>query len=49
MSHLALSLTFGINSALFLQPFGKYAHEDVKPQVFKRFLDEQNMGGPDDH
>ncbi len=42
---LALSLTFGINSALFLQPFSKYAKEEVKAPVFKRFLEEQNMGG----
>lgn len=42
---LALSLTFGINSALFLQPVGKYAQEEVKGEVFRRFLEEKNMGG----
>ncbi len=42
---LALSLTFGINSALFLQPFGKFANEEVKAPVFKRFMDEKAMGG----
>ncbi|MFV0590214.1 MAG: acyl-CoA dehydrogenase family protein [Draconibacterium sp.] len=42
---LALSLTFGINSALFLQPVAKYAQEEAKTPVFKRFLEEQNMGG----
>ncbi|MGQ7871320.1 acyl-CoA dehydrogenase family protein [Sunxiuqinia sp. sy24] len=42
---LALSLTFGINSALFLQPVGKYALEEAKAPVFKRFLEKQNMGG----
>ena len=42
---LSLSLTFGINSALFLQPVAKYAQEEVKASVFKRFLDEKNMGG----
>ncbi|HKJ41937.1 MAG TPA: acyl-CoA dehydrogenase family protein [Sunxiuqinia sp.] len=42
---LALSLTFGINSALFLQPVGKYASEEAKGPVFKRFLEQQNMGG----
>lgn len=42
---LALSLTFGINSALFLQPVGKYAQEEAKANVFRRFLNEQNMGG----
>nr|WP_320020540.1 acyl-CoA dehydrogenase family protein [uncultured Draconibacterium sp.] len=42
---LALSLTFGINSALFLQPFGKFGQDEVKPQVFNRFLNEKAMGG----
>lgn len=42
---LALSLTFGINSALFLQPVAKYAQEDAKYPVFDRFLNDQNMGG----
>ena len=41
---LALCLTFGINSALFLQPFAKYGQEEVKAPVFKRFLEEQTMG-----
>jgi alkylation response protein AidB-like acyl-CoA dehydrogenase len=42
---LALSLTFGINSALFLQPVGKYGQEEAKAAVFKRFLEEKTMGG----
>jgi alkylation response protein AidB-like acyl-CoA dehydrogenase len=42
---LALSLTLGINSALFLQPFAKYGQDCVKPEVFSRFLHNQNMGG----
>nr|MDA3881097.1 acyl-CoA/acyl-ACP dehydrogenase [Prolixibacteraceae bacterium] len=42
---LALSLTLGINSALFLQPVGKYAQKEVQPAIFKRFLEEKNMGG----
>ncbi len=42
---LALSLTLGINSALFLQPFAKYGQDVVKPEVFGRFLNHQNMGG----
>ena len=42
---LALSLTMGINSALFLQPVIKYGHDDVKKNVFDRFVKEQNMGG----
>jgi len=42
---LALSLTFGINSALFLQPFGKFGQNEVKAPVFNRFLNEKAMGG----
>ncbi|HCE57161.1 MAG TPA: acyl-CoA dehydrogenase [Prolixibacteraceae bacterium] len=42
---LALSLTFGINSALFLQPVGKYGQKEAKASVFKRFLEEKTMGG----
>lgn len=42
---LALSLTFGINNALFLQPVAKYALADAKKVVFERFLNHQNMGG----
>ena len=42
---LSLSLTLGINSALFLQPVAKYAREEIKGQIFKRFLADRNMGG----
>ena len=42
---LPLSLTFGINTALFLQPVAKYASAEVKEKVFKRFIDEKAMGG----
>jgi len=42
---LPLSLTIGINNALFLQPVAKYAQEDVKRPIFERFLKHQNMGG----
>lgn len=42
---LELCLTMGINSALFLQPFEKYGQEEVKAPVFKRFLENQAMGG----
>ena len=42
---LALSLTLGINNALFLQPFAKYGQDAAKPEVFGRFLNHQNMGG----
>ncbi len=42
---ISLSLIFGINIALFLEPVAKYAHESVKAQIFKNFLEQQNMGG----
>ena len=42
---LPLSLTFGINIALFLEPVAKYANDKVKSGIFKRFLEQQNMGG----
>ncbi len=42
---LALSLTFGINMALFLQPVIKSAQPQAKAEVLKRFIEQQNMGG----
>lgn len=42
---LALSLTFGINWALFLQPVAKYGQEEIKPAIFNDFLQHQKMGG----
>ncbi|WP_442587351.1 acyl-CoA dehydrogenase family protein [Pedobacter sp. AW31-3R] len=42
---LPLSLTFGINIALFLEPVSKYAEESVRQGIFTRFLENQNMGG----
>ncbi|WP_430813673.1 acyl-CoA dehydrogenase family protein [Carboxylicivirga sp. RSCT41] len=42
---LALSLTFGINMALFLQPVIKAAQPEAKAAVLKRFVEQQNMGG----
>lgn len=42
---LSLSLTFGINIALFLEPVAKYGNENVKAEIFRRFLEEQQMGG----
>ncbi|QMU29623.1 acyl-CoA dehydrogenase family protein [Adhaeribacter radiodurans] len=42
---LPLSLIFGINIALFLEPVSKYADEKVKKEIFDRFLKAQNMGG----
>jgi len=42
---LSLSLTFGINIALFLEPMAKYGHSEVKAPLFRRFLEEGAMGG----
>jgi alkylation response protein AidB-like acyl-CoA dehydrogenase len=42
---LPLSLMFGINIALFLEPVAKYAAEPVKKEIFDRFLHRQNLGG----
>lgn len=42
---IALSLMFGINIALFLEPVAKYANDSVKGDIFKNFLEKQNMGG----
>jgi len=42
---LALSLTLGINGALFLQPLTKYGHDSIKGPVFERFIEDKNMGG----
>jgi len=38
---LPLSLGFGINWALFLQPTGKYGEEQIKAKVFTDFLTNQ--------
>ncbi|WDF48568.1 acyl-CoA/acyl-ACP dehydrogenase [Chryseobacterium sp. KACC 21268] len=42
---LPLSLTFGINIALFLEPLAKYGNEIIKGDIFKHFLDYGAMGG----
>jgi alkylation response protein AidB-like acyl-CoA dehydrogenase len=42
---LALSLTLGINGALFLQPLTKYGNDAIKGPVFDRFIEDKNMGG----
>lgn len=42
---LPLSLMMGINGALFLQPVVNYAQEDVKAPIFRRFMEEDKMGG----
>jgi alkylation response protein AidB-like acyl-CoA dehydrogenase len=42
---LALSLMFGINIALFLEPFHRYGNESIKEYVYNRFLNHKAMGG----
>lgn len=42
---LSLSLIFGINIALFLEPFAKYGNPLLKESVFKKFIEEKAMGG----
>lgn len=42
---LPLSLTFGINIGLFLQPLAKYGDQIVQKSIFYKFLHEKAMGG----
>ncbi len=42
---LSLSLIFGINIALFLEPFAKYGQVGIKDDIFKQFLENKAMGG----
>ncbi|HBQ58588.1 MAG TPA: acyl-CoA dehydrogenase, partial [Balneolaceae bacterium] len=42
---LPLSLMMGINGALFLQPVANYANNDVKEEIFSRFLNKNKLGG----
>lgn len=42
---LSLSLIFGINIALFLEPLARYGKPAVREKVFKRFLEDKAMGG----
>lgn len=42
---LSLSLIFGINIALFLEPFAKYGHVAMRDHVFNAFLEHKAMGG----
>ena len=42
---LPLSLMMGINGALFLQPVANYGGDKVKEDIFKRFLEDNAMGG----
>jgi len=42
---LPLSLTFGINIALFLEPLAKYGNPEIQGVIFEKFIKEQAMGG----
>ncbi len=42
---LPLSLTFGINIALFLEPLAKYGDHKIKEKIFPEFLTGHRMGG----
>lgn len=42
---LPLSLMFGINIALFLEPLAKYGQVAVQQKVFKEFIENKAMGG----
>lgn len=42
---LSLSLIFGINIALFLEPFAKYGDDSLHSNIFRRFLEDKAMGG----
>lgn len=42
---IPLTLIFGINIALFIEPFAKYGEESIKQSIFDRFLNDQHMGG----
>lgn len=42
---LPLSLTFGINIALFLEPLAKYGNAEIKAPIFDRFVNHGAMGG----
>lgn len=42
---LSLSLIFGINIALFIEPVAKYGSDTMKQHVFSDFIAKQRMGG----
>ncbi|MBB1149587.1 acyl-CoA/acyl-ACP dehydrogenase [Myroides sp. NP-2] len=42
---LPLSLMFGINIALFLEPLAKYGQPAVQQRVFQQFMENKAMGG----
>ncbi len=42
---ISLTLIFGINFALYLEPLAKYGHHVDKAPIYNRFLTEGKMGG----
>lgn len=42
---VSLTLMFGINMALFLEPLAKYGSETLKAEVLTNFLEEKKTGG----
>ncbi len=42
---IAVGLMFGINGALFLDPLSKFANDSVKPEIYRRFIEDKAMGG----
>ncbi|MCK5153855.1 MAG: acyl-CoA dehydrogenase family protein, partial [Spirochaetales bacterium] len=42
---IAVGLMFGINGALFIDPVSKFASNNVKPEIFRRFIEDKAMGG----
>jgi alkylation response protein AidB-like acyl-CoA dehydrogenase len=42
---IAVGLMFGINGALFIDPVSKFATNNVKPDIFRKFINEKAMGG----
>jgi alkylation response protein AidB-like acyl-CoA dehydrogenase len=42
---LPLSLTFGINIALFLEPLAKYGNPEIQAPIFQKFIEDKAMGG----
>jgi len=42
---IAVGLMFGINGSLFIDPVSKFANNNVKPGIFRRFIEDKAMGG----
>ncbi len=42
---LSVGLTFGINSALFLDPVKKYSDPSVRDGILRKFIEAKAMGG----